>query len=83
MTVQKAEEQARQPRLRTLKQGFAGWTELHSVVECVVRDMSENGAKLQFKDVSTVPSDFELTIPVDGTIRPCKIIWSRGDFVGV
>ncbi|MEL6817266.1 MAG: PilZ domain-containing protein [Pseudomonadota bacterium] len=77
------EQAAREPRLRTLKQGFAGWTELHAVVECIVRDMSESGAKLEFKDVGTLPSAFELTVPVDGTIRPCKIVWSRANFVGV
>ena len=82
-TENQDEQTAREPRLRTLKQGFAGWTELHAVVECIVRDMSEGGAKLQFKDVGTLPSAFELTVPVDGTIRPCKIVWARANFVGV
>ena len=83
MMAEHMEMEERQPRLRTLKQGFAGWSELHSVVECVVRDVSDTGAKLEFKDVATLPLQFELTVPVDGTIRPCKIVWSRANFVGV
>lgn len=73
----------RQQRRRTLKQGFAGWTGLHSVVECTVRDISEGGARLEFSDTTVLPTDFELTVPIDGTIQPCTKVWTRHNMIGV
>ncbi|MEN0001392.1 MAG: PilZ domain-containing protein [Pseudomonadota bacterium] len=73
----------RPPRARALKQGFAGWSELQSAIECTVRDISDGGARLQFADTAVLPPTFELSIPIDGTITPCEVVWMKSGMVGV
>jgi PilZ domain len=54
-----------------------------SVVDCLIRDMSETGAKIVCGDLAAVPGEFEFLIPSDNTIRTAVAVWRRGQFVGV
>lgn len=42
---------------------------------CVVRDLSEGGAKLKVQDASIVPEFFQLTIELDGLVAKCQVMW--------
>ena len=42
---------------------------------CVVRDLSEGGAKLKVQDASVVPELFQLTIELDGLVAKCQVMW--------
>ena len=52
--------------------------------ECVVRDLSENGARLEFKSGARLPKDqIQLAIARKGKSFLAKIIWWRDNIVGV
>ncbi len=52
--------------------------------ECVVRDMSEDGARVEFPfGHRPIKDQMSLTIERDGRPVSADIIWSRGNVVGV
>lgn len=69
-------------RRRVLKAGrilFGGCVTL----ECTVRDISETGARLEFKDATQVPDTFELFVELDGLSADCAVAWRKANLVGV
>jgi hypothetical protein len=52
-------------------------------IECVVRNLSDTGARLYFADTSLLPSEFELEIPSRGLKARSRLMWSRGANQGV
>jgi hypothetical protein len=56
-----------------------------SVLDCVVRDMSSGGARLEVAQPVRTPGDFVLEFTVGDEVRryPCAITWRRKDEVGV
>jgi hypothetical protein len=52
--------------------------------DCVVRNISDKGARLEFSDVAKLPKEqISLTIARKGRSFLAKIIWWRDNFVGV
>ena len=51
--------------------------------ECVVRSMSDNGARLSFGDALAIPPRFEMRISDQVAFRPVEVCWRRGSDVGV
>ena len=52
--------------------------------ECVVRNISDNGASLEFSNVVRLPKEqISLTIARKGRSFLAKIVWWRDNFVGV
>jgi hypothetical protein len=52
--------------------------------DCVVRNISDNGASLEFSNVVRLPKEqISLTIARKGRSFLAKIIWWRDNFVGV
>lgn len=70
-------------RRRALKGGLLRFNRGYGALECVVRDISEGGARLAFGEALAVPSRFELRVGVDGNWRPVTVRWCRGNLVGV
>ena len=54
-----------------------------SVVDCTVRDMSETGARLICGDQVSVANEFRFLLPSENTIRTAKVVWRRGDQLGI
>jgi hypothetical protein len=69
-------------RRRTLKQGrvvLAGST----VIDCKLRDMSEDGAHLVFGGAISLPDEFKLYNVSDKLMVRVKLAWQRGLEAGV
>jgi hypothetical protein len=69
------------PRRRVLKAArieFSG-----SVIDCLVRNISETGAAIEIASAIKCPIAFVLTIPSDGSVRQCHVVWQRGKRIGV
>jgi two-component system cell cycle response regulator len=69
-------------RKRTLKEAkiiLTDWT----VMDCVIRDISEKGARLVLGDAITLPPEFRLHIVSSNTIVPVHVLWQRGTAAGV
>ena len=64
--------------------GVAGIGEDGATRECVVRNISEHGASLEFSNVIKLPKEqMSLKIARKGQSFLAKVIWWRDNFVGV
>jgi hypothetical protein len=52
------------------------------VFSCEVRDVSNAGARIRLNGLRILPPNFELSCDNFRTVRRCRLIWRRGDFVG-
>jgi hypothetical protein len=77
-------ERRHSPRDKVIYGGTAEIAEGGGSRDCVVRNISESGAHLEFKSLLGVPKDsLRLTIARKGRSFMAKIIWWRDNFVGV
>jgi hypothetical protein len=70
------------PRHRVLKGGtlaFSGG----GGVDCTVRNISSNGARVDISSPVGLPEDFTLVIETDHFIRRCHAVWSSEQRIGV
>lgn len=85
MTEQDPKFPRNSQRLRTLK-GARIEIDKASSFDVVIRDLSENGAKLKLATAFAVPDRFVLLIPNPNTgqteRRTCERRWQRGEQVG-
>ena len=64
--------------------GVAGIGKDGATRECVVRNISETGASVEFSNVLKLPKEqMSLTIARKGRSFLAKVIWWRDNFVGV
>jgi hypothetical protein len=73
-------------RDKVLYGGVAETGEAGSAKNCVVRNISDKGASIEFSNVVRFPKDKEqmsLTIARKGRSFLAKVIWWRDNFVGV
>ncbi|MGX1171253.1 hypothetical protein AB7M16_007519 [Bradyrhizobium sp. USDA 372] len=54
-----------------------------SAVDCIVRDISATGARIQARGPLWFPDSFVLAITSDGTSRRCHIVWRKDGQIGV
>jgi hypothetical protein len=54
----------------------------HSVFDCLIRNLSDTGARLHLEDALAVPENFTLTV-VDGRSFPCTVVWRKVGMIGV
>ena len=70
-----------EPRDQVLEPGVIEF--YGSAVLCLVRKLSETGAALDMVRPCTVPDRFTLAFPLEGTSRPCRLVWQREEEMGV
>ncbi len=73
----------REHRNRTLKSGKIVFNDGHSVIDCIVRDLSDSGACLQVNSTAGIPRAFELIVANDSSSRPCQIAWQSETRAGI
>jgi PilZ domain len=69
-------------RRRTYKSGtitFGGCLN----IECLVRNISDDGACLEVNSPASIPDDFNLVIRPDNIFRTCQVAWRAPDKIGV
>jgi hypothetical protein len=70
------------PRHRVLKHGtlvFAGG----GGVDCMVRNISSGGARLDVANPLRLPQSFTLAVPTDQFMRRCRPVWCSDSRIGV
>jgi hypothetical protein len=70
-------------RLRSFLQGRIYFNQRRSSLDCLVRDLSEDGAKLKVSNSVALPEFVELHIPNKNATYPAKVQWRAGDEIGV
>lgn len=58
---------------------LSDWT----VINCIVRDMSDTGARLEFGGPTELPKEFRLLIVASHLLIPAEVAWQRGQAAGV
>ena len=70
-------------RHRVLKGGSLSFNNGYGALECVVRNLSGQGAKLAFGDVLAVPPRFSLRVSGEAAAREAQVCWRGETEVGV
>ena len=77
-----AERRASQ-RHRALKGGTLHFNKGYSSLECVIRDMSATGARIQMGETFGVPSRFMLSISGESTRVEASLRWRNARNIGL
>ena len=71
------------PRMRTLIAAKISFNNGQSVLDCLIRNLSDTGAKLIVSAAVTLPECFDLIVPQKSLTRRARIAWRRGEEIGV
>jgi hypothetical protein len=63
--------------------GVAAINESGSTMDCVVRNISEHGACVEFDSAAKLPEEISLTIPRKGRSFLARMIWQQANKVGL
>ena len=77
------DDRRNQPRHRTFLQGRVFYNHGRSTADCIIRELTDDGARLSFTDPVTLPHAFELHIPNRDQTLHVETIWNRGEEIGV
>jgi hypothetical protein len=70
-------------RKRLFLRGFVRTPHNDQTIDCIVRDVSQTGAKLRFRCPPQITEVFELHVPAKGQIVQSKMIWIDDCEVGI
>lgn len=76
------EEQRRFARRRALKGGRIAFNHGRSTINCMIRDLSPSGARLEVANAVGIEHEFTLAFD-DGTRRRCRVRRMSGTSIGV
>jgi hypothetical protein len=71
------------PRDKVLYGGVAEIGERGSTMDCVVRNISEQGACVEFENTARVPEQMNLTVARKGRSFLAHLIWRQANKVGL
>jgi PilZ domain-containing protein len=74
-------ERRKCPRLRTLKSAKLV-LEKSKVLDCVVRDLTTSGARIEITNTIDLPQDLEVSFDSAGS-RPCRLVWRTMSAAGL
>ncbi|MGO9005016.1 MAG: PilZ domain-containing protein [Beijerinckiaceae bacterium] len=76
-------ERRQSHRLRTFLGGQIVFNNRFCTIDCLVRNVSQDGAKLIVPSSLMVPGEFDLLIPKQGESRRARLIWGTDTELGV
>lgn len=76
-------EQRKEGRRRTLKGAKLSFYGGYCSFEGIVRNQSQNGARLDFGDTTGVPAEFSVTISGEAAKRTARVCWYSPTSIGV
>ncbi|WP_421695203.1 PilZ domain-containing protein [Aestuariivirga sp.] len=71
------------PRRRVLKRGKIVFNSSKSVIDCMIRDLSQGGARLACSQTANLPETFSLVSVSERELREVRIAWRQIGEVGV
>lgn len=54
-----------------------------AIIDCIVRNVTNSGARLQIANTVDLPEEFEMTFDGGHSIRPCRLVWRTITETGV
>jgi hypothetical protein len=76
-------ERRQNARARVIYSGVIAFNERQSTMDCVVRNFSDNGAKVEFENAALLPDEINLVIARKSRAFSAKIIWRQPHAAGV
>jgi hypothetical protein len=76
-------ERRSHPRQKTFLEGRIFFNNRRTSVSCLIREITERGARLLFSSAVTTPDVVDLYIPARGETCRARIEWRVGEEVGV
>lgn len=76
-------EQRTEPRKRTFLKGTLYFNNRLNSVECLIRDFSDHGARVQFSAPTSVPDAVELYIPARDQTLHGRVRWRKDEEIGL
>ncbi len=76
-------ERRRERRMRSLLGGHVVMNNKNSTADCIVRDLTDLGARLRFGGPVYLPQEFELRIDGRNERRKVRRVWMRDGDMGV
>jgi hypothetical protein len=76
-------ERRHSARQKSFLRGCIYFNNRQSAVDCLIRDISNHGARLRFSDSISIPDSFELYIPQKNQTLRVAARWRHGMDVGV
>ena len=76
-------EARKHPRSRSHKEGKIVFNAGYSLIDCIIRNRSESGAKLTVPAATVFPKSIALLSVSEGKLYPAEVMWRRGDELGV
>ncbi|MFC0243417.1 PilZ domain-containing protein [Rhodopseudomonas telluris] len=63
--------------------GIATVSDRGATRDCVVRNISETGATIEFGSAAGLPEQIALTVPRKARTYPSTVVWRRGNVAGL
>jgi hypothetical protein len=82
-TPAEVKNQRRSQRRRVLKEGKLIFGKAHSVVDCVIDNVSDGGAHIRINSSHGVPLDFYLVEANRGVIHRAEVAWRTTTGIGL
>lgn len=76
-------ERRKNPRLRSLLGARVSFNQQRSTLDCVVRNMSDDGAMILLSDAVALPEAFDLEIPHRQRSYTARVRWRSGERIGI
>jgi len=70
-------------RTKSFLRGFVYVSRKRGALACLIRDLSEKGARIIFSDTVTLPEIVELYIPQREQTLRARVQWRRNDEIGL
>lgn len=76
-------ERRRSLRQKSFLRGCVYYNKRRSAVDCLIRDISDEGARIIFSDTVSVPDIVDLYIPQKEQTVRAHVQWRHGDEIGL
>lgn len=73
----------RAERVRSLLRAQAVYNNGNASIDCVVRNMSDSGARIETPNQTALPGEFDLHVPHKGRTYRARIVWRKATEAGV
>ena len=71
------------PRQKSFLRGCVYFNKKRAALDCLIRDLSEHGARIIFSDTVSVPDVVDLYIPQKEQTVRARVQWRHGDEIGL
>ena len=69
-------------RLKTTNGALIFFNDKPGVFSCALRDINDIGIGLRLNDPDTITPTFNITLDNFKSVQTCRMIWSRGHYIG-